>query len=80
VNIKKEKVKSELRGIHSNCHWVEVRRRVENMEQSTEKASSLDERRSGTKDKEGRRIKDNLGSGKNPPLDALEHHAKGKER
>jgi hypothetical protein len=39
VKIKKEKVKSELRGRHSNCHWVEVSKRAENMERSTENAS-----------------------------------------
>jgi hypothetical protein len=44
------------------------------------KVSPLDERRSGTKDKQGRRIEDNSVSGKNPPLDNLEHHARGKER
>jgi hypothetical protein len=31
-------------------------------------------------DKKGRRIEDNSASGKNPPLDALEHRARGKER
>jgi len=31
------KGKSELRGKHSDFHWVEVRKRTENMEQSAEK-------------------------------------------
>jgi hypothetical protein len=44
------------------------------------KRESLDERRSGMIDKQGRRIEDNSTSGKNPPLNALEHHTKGKER
>jgi hypothetical protein len=34
--IKEEKVKLELRGKHSDCHWVEVRKREENMERSME--------------------------------------------
>jgi hypothetical protein len=34
---KEEKVKSELRGRHSDCHWVEVRKREEKMERSAEK-------------------------------------------
>ena len=29
---KEEKVKSELRRRHSDCHWVELRKRVEKME------------------------------------------------
>jgi hypothetical protein len=37
AKIKKEKVKCELRGRHSNCYWGEVSRRAENMERSTEK-------------------------------------------
>jgi hypothetical protein len=34
---KEEKVKSELRGRHSDCHWVEVSKRAEKMERSMEK-------------------------------------------
>jgi hypothetical protein len=34
---KEEKVKSELCGRHSGCHWVEVRKRTEKMERSAEK-------------------------------------------
>jgi hypothetical protein len=34
---KEEKAKSELRGRHSDCHWVEVRKRAEKMERSVEK-------------------------------------------
>jgi hypothetical protein len=37
VNNKEEKVKSEPRGRHSNCHWVEVRKRAEKVERSTKK-------------------------------------------
>jgi hypothetical protein len=33
---KEEKVKIKLRGIHSDCQWVEVRKREENMERSKE--------------------------------------------
>jgi hypothetical protein len=44
------------------------------------KSESLDERRSGMTDKQGRRIEDNSTRGKKPPLDALEHCARGKER
>jgi hypothetical protein len=32
-----EKVKSELRGRHSDCHWVEVSKRTKKMERSAEK-------------------------------------------
>jgi hypothetical protein len=32
-----EKVKSELCGRHSDCHWVEMSKRTENMERSVEK-------------------------------------------
>jgi hypothetical protein len=32
-----EKIKSELRGRHSDCHWVEVSKRTEKMERSVEK-------------------------------------------
>jgi hypothetical protein len=37
VKNKEEKVKSELRGRHSDCHWVEVSKREEKMERSMEK-------------------------------------------
>jgi len=37
VKIEEEKVKHKLRGRHSDCHWVEVRKREKTMEQSTEK-------------------------------------------
>jgi hypothetical protein len=40
VNIKEEKVKRELRGKHSDYHWVEVRKREQKMEQSTEKQAA----------------------------------------
>jgi hypothetical protein len=33
-NNKEEKVKSELHGRHSDCHWVEVRKKEEKMEKS----------------------------------------------
>jgi hypothetical protein len=32
---KEEKVKRELHGRHSECHWVEVSKREKNMERST---------------------------------------------
>jgi hypothetical protein len=32
-----EKEKIELRGRHNDCHWVEVRKRIEKMERSVEK-------------------------------------------
>jgi hypothetical protein len=32
VENKEEKVKSKLRGRHSNCHWVKVSKREEKME------------------------------------------------
>jgi hypothetical protein len=34
VKNKEEKVKSKLRGRHSDCHWVEVSKRAEKMERS----------------------------------------------
>jgi hypothetical protein len=37
VKIKEEKEKCELRGRHSDCYWVEVRKRAEKMERSKEK-------------------------------------------
>jgi hypothetical protein len=37
VNIEEEKVKHELHGRHSDCHWVEVRKRVEKPEKSMKK-------------------------------------------
>jgi hypothetical protein len=36
VKNEEEKVKSKLRERHSDCHWVEVSKREEKMEQSTE--------------------------------------------
>jgi hypothetical protein len=33
ANIKEEKEKCELHGRHSDCYWVEVSKREENMEQ-----------------------------------------------
>jgi hypothetical protein len=37
VKNEEEKGKSELRGRHSDCHWVEVSKRTEKMERSAEK-------------------------------------------
>jgi hypothetical protein len=37
VKIEEEKVKRELRGRHSDCHWVEVSKRAEKLERSVEK-------------------------------------------
>jgi hypothetical protein len=37
VKNKEEKVKSDLRGRHSDCHWVEVSKRAKKMERSEEK-------------------------------------------
>jgi hypothetical protein len=37
ANNEEEKVKNELRGRHSDCHWVEVTKRIEKMERSVEK-------------------------------------------
>jgi hypothetical protein len=37
AKIEEEKVKCELHGRHSDCHWVKVRKREENMERSIEK-------------------------------------------
>jgi hypothetical protein len=37
VKIKEEKAKLELCGRHSDCYWVEVRKREENMERSLRK-------------------------------------------
>jgi len=37
VENKEEKVKSELRGRHGNCHWVKVSKRVEKPERSAKK-------------------------------------------
>jgi hypothetical protein len=37
AKIKEEKVKCELRGRHSDCYWVEVRKRAEKTERSKEK-------------------------------------------
>jgi hypothetical protein len=37
AKIKEEKVKRELCGKQSDCHWVEVSKRAEKMERSTEK-------------------------------------------
>jgi hypothetical protein len=37
VKIKEEEVKCELHGRHSDCHWVEVRKREEKMERSARK-------------------------------------------
>jgi deoxyadenosine/deoxycytidine kinase len=34
---KEEKVKSELHRRHSDCHWVEVNKRIEKRERSVEK-------------------------------------------
>jgi hypothetical protein len=39
VKNKEEKVKNELREKHSDCHWVEVRKRAEKMERSKEMKS-----------------------------------------
>jgi hypothetical protein len=36
VKNKEEKVKNKLRKRHSDCHWVEVRKREEKMERSKE--------------------------------------------
>jgi hypothetical protein len=35
--MEKEKFKPELHKRHSDCHWVKVNKRAENMERSTEK-------------------------------------------
>jgi hypothetical protein len=37
VNMDEEKVKRELHGRHSDCHWVEVSKRAEKSEKSAEK-------------------------------------------
>jgi hypothetical protein len=37
VKNEEEKGKSELRGRHSDCHWVEASKRTEKMERSAEK-------------------------------------------
>jgi hypothetical protein len=37
VKNEEEKVKSELCGRHSGCHWVKVRKIAEKMERSEEK-------------------------------------------
>jgi hypothetical protein len=79
AKIKEEKVKCELRGRHSDCYWVEVRKRAEKMERSKEK-QVVGMRRSRMTDQQGRRIMDNSASRKKPPLDALEHRARRKER
>jgi hypothetical protein len=60
-------VECALRGRHSNCHWVEVSKREENMERSTENASR-GMRRSRMTDKQGRWIKDSSASREKTPL------------
>jgi hypothetical protein len=37
VKNKEENVKIKICGRHSDCHWVEVRKRAEKMERSMEK-------------------------------------------
>jgi hypothetical protein len=37
VNIKEENEKCKLHGRHSDCYWVEVRKREEKMERSPRK-------------------------------------------
>jgi hypothetical protein len=39
MKIKEEKAECELRGRHSDCYWVEVRKREEKMERSKRKQS-----------------------------------------
>jgi hypothetical protein len=63
ANIKEEKVKRELRGRHSDCYWVEVRKRAEKMERSKRKQVHW-MRRSRMTDQQGRWIEDNSASGK----------------
>jgi hypothetical protein len=63
VKNKEEKVKSELHGRHSDCHWVKVRKREEKMERSREKQIHW-MRRPRLIDQKGRGIKDNSTSGK----------------
>jgi hypothetical protein len=79
VKIEEEKVKRELRGRHSDCHWVEVSKRAENPERSMEKSKPLDEEIED--DRSTRKMdRGQLSKQRKPPLDALEHRARREER
>jgi hypothetical protein len=58
-----EKVKSELRGRHSDCHWVEVSKKNRKDGAKCGKASRW-MRRSRMTDQQGRWTEDDSGSGK----------------
>jgi hypothetical protein len=73
--IKEEKGECELRGIHSDCYWVEVSKREENTERSKSLNEEIEDDRSERKKDCGQ-----LSKWKNPPLYALEHRARRKER
>jgi hypothetical protein len=74
VKIKEEKGECKLRGRHSDCYWVEVRKREKRRSEVSHWT-----RRSRMTDKQERRIVDNS-TRKKPPLDALEHRVRRKER
>jgi hypothetical protein len=61
--IKEEEVKCELRWRHSDCYWVEVRKREEKKERSPRKLVHW-MRRSWMTDKQGIWIEENSDSGK----------------